>query len=53
MFRGFPQFEDDVQSCKMLTENIVGRGGDAYDPSLNFKFGRVEVWEVGHVLVGI
>ena len=53
MFRGFPQFEDDVQSCKMLTENIVGRGGDAYDLSLNFKFGRFEVWEVGHVLVGI
>ena len=43
MFRGFPQFEDDVQSCKMLTENIVGRGEDAYDPSLNFKFGRFEV----------
>ena len=53
MFRGFPKFEDDVQSCKMLTENIVGRGGDAYDLSLNFKFGRFEVWEVGHVLVGI
>ena len=47
MFRGFPQFEDDVQSCNRRE----GRG--CVWLSLNFKFGRFEVWEVGHVLVGI